>query len=135
MRKIEKVKVVILPSKKIFLLKINFSNRDPDHIRHVFNVEVNINDEDHILGVHYGVVKGVQVYFLHQPLLFPQPYVDGDASFTMKQMAMMAKASLQIFVHLKKAPSVIVTNDWFTGLTAAYPKQGFFGKFFNVMNF
>jgi len=95
-------------------------------------VEVEIGDEEHIVGVHYGVVKGVSLYFLHQPLLFPQSYVDGDATFTMKQMVLMAKASLQVFCKLKQAPSVVVTNDWFTGLVAAYHKQGHFGKTFQV---
>ncbi len=37
------------------------------------------------------------------------------------------KASLQLLCDIKIIPSLIVTNDWFTGFTPAYGKCGAFG--------
>ena len=96
-------------------------------------MEVYLGDGKYVVGVHSGKVKGVTQYFLHNPFIFPHPYADGDARFTMQQLSLMAKASLEVFCVLQKVPSLVVTNDWFTALVAAYPKQGFFGKFFNVI--
>jgi len=95
-------------------------------------MEVNLGDGKYVVGVHSGVVKGVTQYFLHNPFIFPHPYADGDARFTIQQLSLMAKASLEVFCVLKKVPSLIVTNDWFTALVAAYPKHGHFGEVFKV---
>jgi len=66
--------------------------------------------------------------------VFPHPYADGDAKFTIQQLGIMAKATLELFCKLKEIPSVIVTNDWFTALVPAYPKNNHFGDIFNVRN-
>ena len=91
-----------------------------------------MGDGTYTVGVHYGKVKGVHQFFLHNPIIFPHPYADGDARFTMQQLALMAKASLEVFCSIKKIPSIIVTNDWFTALVSAYPKNGYFGEVFKV---
>ncbi len=95
-------------------------------------MEILLGDGKYVVGVHYGKVKGVQLYFIHQPFIFPRPYADGDARYTIQQLALMAKASLEIFCITQQIPSLIVTNDWFTALTAAYPKHGHFGDVFKV---
>ena len=111
-----------------------YLEKDPDDINHIFNMEVSLGDGKYVVGVHYGKVKGVQVYFVHNPFIFPRPYADGDAKFTIQQLSLMAKASLEIFCVIQKIPSLIVTNDWFTALVAAYPKHGHFGDVFKVCN-
>jgi len=131
MKETEKVRLGILPG-RIFI-KIFINCRDPDDIKHLFNLEVYLGDGKYIVGVHGGKVKGVTVYFLHQPFVFPRVYADGDARFTITQLALMAKASLELFCALQLIPSLIITNDWFTGLTAAYPKHGHFGDVFKVL--
>ena len=47
----------------------------------------------------------------------------------------MGKASLQLLCDLGIVPAVIVTNDWFTGLTAGYSKSGCFGETFKGTTF
>ena len=40
----------------------------------------------------------------------------------------MAKSTLEALCQKRLIPSLIVTNDWFTGLVAAYARSGHFGK-------
>jgi starch synthase len=47
----------------------------------------------------------------------------------------MAKATLELLCQVKLIPSLVVTNDWFTGLTAAYAKAGHFGEVFKETTF
>lgn len=47
---------------------------------------------------------------------------------------------MEVLCYIKNIPSVIVTNDWFTGLVPAYVKHGHFGdtfkgtKFFHIVH-
>jgi glycogen synthase len=36
---------------------------------------------------------------------------------------------------MRKTPTLIVTNDWFTALVPAYPKHGHFGEVFKGTKF
>lgn len=69
--------------------------RDPDGIKYAFNIEVFL-DGKYVIGVHHGVVKGVKVYFLHNPYAFPSAYADGDARYTIQQLAIMGKVLSRI---------------------------------------
>lgn len=99
MRETERVKLAILKSNISFWLwYLNYFFyvfRDPDDIKHVFNLDIYL-DGKYIVGVHHGVVKGVKQYFLHNPFIFPTAYTDGDARYTMQQMAVMAKVYLSL---------------------------------------
>ena len=94
-----------------------------------------MGDGTYTVGLHYGKVKEVHQFFLHNPIIFPHSYADGDARFTIQQLALMAKATLEVFCFTKKIPSIIVTNDWFTALVPAYPKHGHFGEVFKVISY
>ena len=50
---------------------------------------------------------------------------------TVRQIACVGKASLELLCKLMIQPSIVVGNDWFCGLLAAYRKYGHFGDFFN----
>ncbi len=50
-----------------------------DNIVHQMNIKIFCNNEAFELGVHYGVVNNVHLYFLHNPTIFSDPYVDGLA--------------------------------------------------------
>lgn len=113
----------------------NYLEKDPDDIKYITTLDVYLGDGKYAVGVHKGRVKGVDVYFVHNPFIFPRPYADGDAKFTIQQLSLMAKASLEIFCAFKVIPSLIITNDWFTALTAAYPKHGHFGDVFKGTKF
>lgn len=92
-------------------------------------------DDYYSFGVHYGVVNGVKIYFLHNYTIFPIPYPDGTADFTVRQIACFSKASLELLCSIKCLPDIILTNDWFTGLVAAYSKNGHFGDYFKNSSF
>lgn len=68
-------------------------------------------------------------------MIFPHIYVGGDAKYTTLQISLLAKASLQLLSVIDKLPSLVVTNDWFTGLVAAYAKNGHFEKVFSQTKF
>lgn len=47
---------------------------------------------------------------------------------------------MELLCYIKNIPSLVITNDWFTGLTPAYVKNGHFGdtfkgtKFFHIVH-
>jgi glycogen synthase len=85
--------------------------------------------------VHEGVVRGVKVVFLHNGECFPSPYGGNGAGSVVFQLAVFNRAVLEYCCHRQFNPSVIVTNDWFTGLAAGYAKNGNFGQYFNSTKF
>lgn len=112
----------------------NYLKDDPAKFDYIGNIEVNL-DKNYTFGVHYGVVNKVKLYFLHNYEIFPAPYPDGNSQFTMKQIALFSKASLQLLCFIKTIPAVLLTNDWFTGLVAAYSKHNHFGETFKGTTF
>ena len=109
--------------------------KDEFKFEHVFNITVNL-DGQYTFGVHYGTGNGgIKYYFLHNFKIFPKPYPDCSVSETVRQLALMAKGSLELLCHLKVIPAMIITNDWFTGLTPAYAKVGCFGDTFRTSTF
>ncbi len=56
-----------------------------DGIGHVGNVKVICDGKEYILGVHYGRWEGLEVYFLHNVVLFPRPYHEGDNYYMIAQ--------------------------------------------------
>lgn len=104
-----------------------YLSKDPAGFNHIGNIEVQL-DQKYILGVHYGVVNNVKIYFLHNFDIFPSAYAEGSNTFILKQICLMSKAALECLCFAKIVPALIVTNDWFTGLCAAYSKSGHFGE-------
>ena len=113
----------------------NYLSNDPFNIHYIRNVIINL-DERYEFGVHYGTGNGgIKYYFLHNANLFPRPYPDFGPAQTVREIASFAKASLQLLCDLQIIPSIILTNDWFTGLTPAYAKNGSFGDTFRGTTF
>ena len=113
----------------------NYLSNDPFNIHYIRNVGVNL-DNRYEFGVHYGTGNGgIKYYFLHNAQIFPRPYPDFGPSMCVREIACFAKASLQLLCDLKIIPSIILTNDWFTGLTPAYAKNGSFGDTFRGTTF
>jgi glycogen synthase len=46
-------------------------------------------------------------------------------------MVVFAKACLELTIQINKIPMLVVTNDWFTSLIAAYARNKNFGEYFN----
>ena len=53
----------------------------------------------------------------------------------MRQLAVFGKGCLEFMCQRQILPSLIVTNDWFTGLIPAYAKVGHFGSTFKGTTF
>jgi starch synthase len=102
-------------------------------VEYKFNVDIYCPDLNPI-GVHYGVVDGVKCWFIHNFSFFAAPYQSGSTSFRLKTLVIMARAPLEICCQIGLFPSVIVTNDWMTGLVPAYGRN-LFGDAFNQTRF
>lgn len=87
------------------------------------------------LGVHEGLERNVRVVFFHNADKFPSPYPDSGSAHTVGALAAFNKGVLEWCCTRKVIPSVMVTNDWFTGLIAGYVKAGHFGEAFNQTKF
>lgn len=86
------------------------------------------------IGIHYGVVDGVKLWFVHNYSFFSTPYQTGDASFRLQLLILFAKSSLELLCQKKIIPSLVITNDWMTGLVPTYARQTF-GSVFNGTKF
>lgn len=94
------------------------------------NVGVHVGGAYEECGVHVGRVKGVQLFFLHHPRIFPKPYPAGDARAKMTMLVTFAKATLETLCQFRVLPGLVVTNDWFAGLVPGYARHGHFGTTF-----
>ena len=108
--------------------------KDPAGFKFLGTIDIYL-DIKATFGVHFGVVNGVKIYFLHNQEIFPSPYAEGAPAFILRQIAYFSKAALECCCLLKIIPAVILTNDWFTGLVAAYSKHGHFGDTFRGSTF
>jgi glycogen synthase len=106
-----------------------------DAIEWTFNIDVDIGVERVTVGVHEKTMNGIRYFFLHNAKYFPIIYPDFQPGMMIGFLALMAKAPLELCCQLKRFPSTIVTNDWATGLTAAYAKKNFFGSVFSRTKF
>ena len=106
-----------------------------DSITWSFNIEVDIGIDRVTVGVFESVINNVRHLFLHHGKYFPSIYPDFTPVMMTAFLALMAKCPLEICCKLGVIPSTIVTNDWATGLTAAYAKNGFFGSVFSGSKF
>ncbi len=107
-----------------------------DGVSWSFNVQIDIGIERVTVGVYEGVINNIRHFFLHNAKYFPCVYADyRSGMMTVAFLALMAKCPLEICCKLGIFPSTVVTNDWATGLTAAYAKRGFFGGVFGHSKF
>lgn len=108
--------------------------KDPAGITYKDNINVTLGSGT-VLGVHEGVVNGVKVVFLHNAEIFPTPYSDSGCADMVKQLGVFGKGCLEFCCKRKIIPSVVVTNDWYTGFIPAYARAGHFGDTFKGTTF
>lgn len=108
---------------------------DPGGFSYYKSFQVKAANGQYGIGVHRGVVNKVKLVFLHNAELFPTVYSEGGAALILRQISVFAKASLEYLCTEQFIPSVVVTNDWFTGLVPAYAKFGAFGDVFKGTTF
>lgn len=104
-----------------------------DNILHSFNTKIIIGGELITLGVHRGIVNGVNLLFLHQQSLFPVPYPDLDYVASVRFLVGFARGCLQALCDISLQPATIVSNDWATGLVPAFAKFDY-ANFFSSKN-
>jgi hypothetical protein len=68
-------------------------------------VKVRVGPHHVQLGLHAGFVRGVRLLFLHNAEIFPEPYPNLDAEAQVKQLAVFAKATLQVLCDVTAAES------------------------------
>jgi hypothetical protein len=72
-----------------------YLSEDPEgNFKHVFTMDIWMGGVKYSVGAHLGKVKGVRLAFLHNPEIFPHPYADGDAAYTIKQLSLFARVRL-----------------------------------------
>lgn len=106
-----------------------------DNITWSFNIEVDIGIERVTVGVYETTMNGIRYFFLHNAKYFPSIYPHFSPVMMTAFLVLMAKCPLEICCQLHQFPSTVVTNDWATGLTAAYAKRGVFGCVFSETKF
>eukprot|EP00917_Polyrhabdina_sp_WS-2016_P011033 GHVP01024186.1.p1 GENE.GHVP01024186.1~~GHVP01024186.1.p1 ORF type:complete len:2011 (-),score=317.95 GHVP01024186.1:3954-9986(-) len=80
--------------------------------------------------------RGVRFLFFKNPKYFATPYQDHTGSDSLRMLGIYGKAPLEILCQLKSIPPIVVTNDWTSGLVAAYGKtSGHFGQTFSNTTF
>ena len=90
-----------------------------------------ILDKKYSFEIYFGKLHGVKLYFIKNEEIFPQPYsTKTPHEFLLLQMAIIGKASLGLLNNIGVIPSLIVSNDWFTGFVPAFGKGGHFGETF-----
>jgi starch synthase len=109
--------------------------KDKARITWRFNFDIQFGGESYTIGLHQGWENGVNLVFVHNAILFPVVYADGKQQFIMRQLVGFGKSVLEALCRIKVIPAVLVTNDWFTGLVAAYAKMGAFGQTFEGTTF
>lgn len=88
-------------------------------------------DKKYSFEIYFGKLHGVKLYFIKNDEIFPYPYSSKSPhEFLLLQMAIMGKASLALLNNINIIPSLIVSNDWFTGFVPAFGKGGHFGETF-----
>ena len=93
-------------------------------------------DDNYTFGIYSGIDNiGIKYYFIENKNLYQKIYPNCNTPDTLRQIAGFAKVSLQLLCDIDIAPSIIVTNDWFTGLAPAYGKDGSFGNYFKNTKF
>lgn len=62
--------------------------------------------------------------------MFPSAFCGEDSGYVIRQITLYARVTLQILCDIKVIPSIMVTNDWFSGLIPAYIKKHTYGNVF-----
>ena len=115
--------------------KTDYLEDDPCDIKYLKDVSISL-DDNYTFEIYQGISEtGIKYYFMKNQDIFPKIYPQLDPADTLREIACFAKASLQLLCDLRILPPIIVTNDWTTGLTPAYGKDGSFGDAFKHTKF
>ncbi len=114
--------------------QFDYLKDDPFNIHYIRNIEFNLLKN--ILWCSLWQRKWrYKYYFLHNNKIFTKRYPDYCCEDTLRQICLFCKASLQLLCDMKIILVILMTNDLFTDLCAAYGKNGSFGDVFKGTTF
>ena len=115
--------------------KTRYLENDPFNFTYMKDISIML-DDNYSFGIYHGKGDdGVKYYFIENKKIFPRPYPNFNTADTLREISCLANASLELLININITPSTIVTNDWVTGLTAAFGKDGSFGDAFKHTKF
>ena len=101
------------------------NNRHNEAIYSNKNIKIKVADINYTIQIYKVKVNNVKIVFLYNKELFPSVYSEGDAAFILTQITVFAKAVLEYLLLEHCIPSIVATNDWYTGLVSAYRTEAF----------
>lgn len=82
--------------------EVDYLKNDPEgNFKYLQNFSVWVAGEKYEIGIHRGEVKGVELFFIHNAIIFPHAYADGDTQFTLRQLSVFGKAVLEMVCQLR----------------------------------
>ena len=114
--------------------KSNYLENDENGFIYINDLEVKI-DKNYIFKIFFGKKNNIKYYFIYNKDIFPEAYHQGTAYENIIRLALFAKVSLELLCSIQNIPSVIITNDWFTGFVPAYGKNDKFEGIFKFCSF
>ena len=100
-------------------------------------LEISIElDNKYIFDIYYMYNNGIKHYLIYSPNLFKYPHPKLNGAETIREISCFSKASLELLLNLNINPEIIITNDPYTGFTAAYARTiDEFNNFFKYTKF
>ena len=102
--------------------KSNYLENDQNGFIYINDLEITI-DKSYIFKIFFGKKNNIKFYFIYNKEVFPEAYHQGTVYENIIRLGLFAKASLELLCIIQNIPSVIITNDWFTGFVPAYGKN------------
>ena len=114
--------------------KSSYLENDENGFIYINDLEVKI-DKNYTLKIFFGKKNKIKYYFIYNKDIFPVAYHQGTAYENIIRLALFSKASLELLCNIQTIPSVIITNDWFTGFVPGYGKTEQYNGIFKYCSF
>ena len=114
--------------------KSNYLENDQNGFIYINDLEIKV-DKIYIFKIFFGKRNKIKFYFLYNKDVFPEAYHQGTSEQNLYRLALMGKSSLELLCSIQTIPSVIVTNDWFTGFVPAYGRSERYRGIFKYTSF
>ena len=114
--------------------KNNYLENDENGFVYIDDLEVKI-DKIYTFKIYFGKKTNIKYYFLYNKEVFPEIYHNCPTHEKIIRLALFGKLSLELLCSIQTIPSVIVTNDWFTGFIPAYGKSDKYSGVFKFTSF
>ena len=102
--------------------KSNYFENDQNGFIYINDLEIEM-DKAYTFKIYFGKMNKIKYYFIYNKEVFPEAYHQGTVYENIIRIGLFAKASLELLCSIQTIPSVIITNDWFSGFVPAYGKN------------